>query len=164
MRAIAAGLLLLAAAAAVASCGESMIDAARAERVIRGAVAEQLQSRVAAVACPADVRKQEGGRFTCVVTGADGSKGAAAVTQRENGGFSVDAPFLNVREAERVMAEQIGRRIERDDVRVACPEIVVDRPGQRFTCRATSGARSADFSVRLTDGAGQFRYRPPKQR
>jgi hypothetical protein len=163
MRAIPAGLLVLAAATA-GSCGESMIDAAKAERVIRDAVAEQLQSRVAAVACPADVRKQEGGRFTCVVTGADGSKGAAVVTQRENGGFSVDAPFLNVREAEGVMAEQIGRRIKRDDVRVSCPEIVGDRKDRRFACRATAGGQTADFTVRLTDGAGHFTYRPPKLR
>jgi hypothetical protein len=163
MRAIPAGLLALAAATA-ASCGDAMIDTARAERVIRAAVAEQLQSRVAAVACPEDVRKEPGGRFTCTVTGADSSKGAAVVTQRENGGFSVNAPFLNVREAEGVMAAQIGRRIKRDDVRVSCPEIVVDRKGRRFACTATAGDRSARFTVRLTDGAGHFRYRPPKLR
>jgi hypothetical protein len=161
MRTIPAGLLLLAAAAG-ASCGESTVDAAKAEGIIRRAVAEQLQSRVASVACPADVRLQQGGRFTCVVTGRDGSKGAATATQRENGGLTVNAPFLNVREAEGVMAKQIGRRIERGDVRVSCPEIVVDRAGRRFTCNATAGARFAGFSVRLTDGDGHFTYRPPE--
>ena len=163
MRAIPAGLLLLAAAAA-GSCGDAMIDAARAERVIRGAVAEQLRSRVADVTCPTDVRKEPDGRLTCIVTGVDGSKGAAVVTQRENGGFFVAAPFLNVREAEGVMAEQIGRQIKRDDVRVFCPEIVIDRKGRRFACRARAGGRSADFTVRLTDGAGHFTYRPPTLR
>jgi len=162
MRAIPAGLLLLAAAAG--SCGASTVDAAKAERIIRRAVAEQLQSRVASVTCPGDVRQEPGGRFTCTVTGADGSKGAATATQRENGGLSVNAPFLNVREAEGVMAEQIGRPIKRDDVRVSCPEIVVDRQDRRFTCTATAGGRSANFTVRLTDGAGHFTYRPPKLR
>ena len=163
MRAIPAGLLLLAAVAA-GSCGESMIDAPRAERVIRGAVAEQLRSRVADVACPKDVRKEPDGRFQCIVTGTDGSKGAAVVTQRENGGFFVAAPFLNVREAEAVIAEQIGRQIKRDDVRVSCPEIVIDRKGRRFACRARAGGRSANLTVRLTDGAGHFTYRPPTLR
>jgi uncharacterized protein DUF4333 len=161
MRPTPAGLLLL-AAAAVASCGASTVDAAKAERHIRRVVAEQLQSRVTSVACPEDVRKEQGGTFTCAVTGADGSRGAATVTQRENGGLSVNAPFLNVREAEGVMARQIGRRNERDDVRVSCPEIVVDRAGRRFRCNATVGARAAGFSVRLTDGDGHFTYRPPK--
>jgi hypothetical protein len=96
------------------------------------------------------------------VTGTDGSTGAATATQRENGGLSVNAPFLNVREAEGVMARQIGRRADRDDVKVSCPEIVVDRPGRRFTCNASAGSRFAGFSVRLTDGDGHFTYAPPQ--
>ena len=161
MRALPAGLLLLAAAAG-ASCGASTVEAGKAERIIRRAVAEQLQARVASVHCPEDVREEQGGTFTCVVTGTDGSTGAATATQRENGGLSVNAPFLNVREAEGVMARQIGRRVDRDDVRVSCPEIVVDRAGRRFTCNATAGPRFAGFSVRLTDGDGHFTYAPPK--
>jgi Domain of unknown function (DUF4333) len=161
MRAIPIGFLLLAAAAAM-SCGESTVDAVKAEGIIRRAVAEQLQSRVAAVTCPEDVEEKQGATFTCVVTGADGSKGTATATQRENGGLSVNAPFLNVRQAEGVMARQIGRRSGRDGVRVSCPEIVVDRAGRRFTCNATAANRFAGFSVRLTDGDGHFTYRPPK--
>jgi uncharacterized protein DUF4333 len=161
MRPIPAGCLLLAAAAA-ASCGESRIDSAKAERLARRTVVGQLHARVASVTCPDDVKQQPGARFTCVVRGVDGSKGPAVVTQRGGGGLSVNARFLNVREAEGVMAVQIGRRIARDDVRVACPEIVVDAKRRRFTCRATTGERSAAFAVRLTDGAGHFRYRPPK--
>jgi hypothetical protein len=160
MRAIPVGFLLLASAAA-ASCGESTVDAAKAEPIIRRAVAEQLQSRVVSVACPEDVRQEQGATFTCVVTGADGSKGAATATQRENGGLSVNAPFLNVRQAEGVMADQIGRRAGDDDVTVSCPEIVVDRGGRRITCNATAAGRFAGFTVRLTDGDGHFTYRPP---
>jgi hypothetical protein len=159
MRALLVGFLLLAAAAA-ASCGESAIDAAKTERLVRGAVAGQLHSRVAAVTCPDDVEAQAGARFTCVVRGADGSQGPAVVTQRDDGGLSVSAPFLNVREAESVMAAQIGRQIKREDVRVTCPEIVVDRRGGRFTCKATAGGRPATFAVRLTDGAGHFQFGP----
>jgi uncharacterized protein DUF4333 len=159
MRALPVGFLLLAAAAA-ASCGDSAIDAAKAQRLVRGTVAGQLHSRVVAVTCPDDVKAQDGARFTCVVRGADGSQGPAVVTQRDDGALSVSAPFLNVREAESVMAAQIGRQIEREDVRVTCPEIVVDRRDGRFTCRATAGGRSARVAVRLTDGAGHFQFGP----
>lgn len=153
--------LPLFAALALAACGESLIDAGRAERFVRGVVAEQVQARVATVTCPEDVEKKTGARFTCVVTGTDGSKGDVAVTQQKKSVLSVNAPFLNVSEAEVVMTEQIEKQDDVDDVTVVCPEIVVDKKDAPFRCRATSDGKTRDVNARLTDERGRFSYRPP---
>lgn len=153
--------LPLLAALVLAACGESRIDADRAERFVRGVVAEQVQSRVATVTCPEDVEKQTGARFTCVVTGADGSTGDVAVTQQKKSVLSVNAPFLNVREAEAVMTEQIAKQDDVDDVTVVCPEIVVDKKDALFRCRATSDGKTRNVNARLTGERGRFSYPPP---
>ena len=153
-----AGLPLL-AVVALAGCGDSEIDTADAERFVRGVVVEQVGARVASVACPQDAGTEAGARFTCAVTGADGSRGAASVTRTDDGGLEVDVPFLHVRQAERTMALQIAEQLEADEVEVSCPEIVVVERDRLFTCRATGAARPRDVAVRLTDDAGRFRFR-----
>jgi hypothetical protein len=150
----------LVAAVVLASCGETTVDAAMAETFIRGVVVQQIGARVASVRCPDGVEARTGGGFTCTVTGTDGSKGTVEVTQKnDNSALEVNVPFLHVREAERVMADRIDTRVKAD-VKVACPEIVVDRKSGLFTCKATIGGTSRRVSVRLTDGAGHFRFRP----
>jgi len=160
MRPTLAGLLLV-AAVALASCGETTVDAAIGEKFIRGVVVEQIGARVASVRCPDGVKARRGGVFTCTVTGMDGSKGNVDVTQKnDKSALEVIVPFLHVRQAERVMADRIDPRAKAD-VRVACPEIVVDTKGGLFTCKVTIGGTSRRVAVRLTDGAGHFRFRPP---
>lgn len=152
--------LALLAAVALASCGESTIDAAKGEKFIRGVVAKQVGARVATVSCPGDIETKKGDRFTCTVTGADGSKGDVLVTQRDDdGNVAVSAPFLHVREAETVMAEQIAKQTKEREVKVACPEIIVVKKSELFRCKATGGDKSRDVSARLTDEQGRFRYR-----
>jgi hypothetical protein len=158
VRAVTVALPLL-AALALASCGESTLDPENGETLIRDAVAEQIQSRVASVTCPEDVKQEKGRRFTCAVTGSDGSQGDANVTQREGGGLSISAPFLNVREAEAVMAEQIGKQATLEGVKVSCPEIVVVTKGELFTCKATAKGKPRTISARLIDAEGHFQYR-----
>ncbi len=154
---------LLVATLALASCGGSAIDDAKAERFIRAVVAEQVGARVAAVTCPQDVEIRRGAKFTCVVTGVDGSKGDVLATQRDDdGSVVVDAPFLHVREAETVMTEQIEKQTKADDVddvEVTCPEIVVVEKDALFRCKAASAGRSRNVTARLTDTQGHFRYR-----
>jgi len=159
MRPAATALPLL-AAVALAACGESTIDAEKGETFIRGVVVKQVGARVAAVGCPNDVKTKKGGTFTCTVRGTDGSKGDVLVTQRdEDGNVLVNAPFLGVREAERVMTEQIEKQVKVDDLTVACPEIVVVKKNALFRCKATSGAKTRTVNARLTDAQGHFRYR-----
>jgi Domain of unknown function (DUF4333) len=158
--------LPLVGALALASCGHSTIDAARAEKFIRRVVSEQVGARVATVTCPEDVETRKGAQFTCVVTGTDRSRGDVVVTQRDDdGSVVVDAPFLHVRAAEAVMAQQVGEEVSAEEVKVACPEIVVVIKGGLFKCKARSTGDSRDLSVRLTDDEGRFRYRltePPR--
>ena len=159
MRPAAIGFLLL-AGGALASCGQSTFDGVNGEKFIREVVVKQVGARVATVSCPDDVKPKQGGRFTCVVRGIDGSEGDVLVTQRDgDGNVLVDAPFLNVREAEAVMTEQIEKELKASDVKVTCPEIVVDRKDAIFRCKATSGGTSRDVTARLTDARGHFRYR-----
>jgi hypothetical protein len=147
------------AAAALASCGASTVDRGNAERLIRDAVADQIHARVASVRCPADVEQEAGRRFTCVVTGSDGSRGDANVTQREGGGLSITAPFLDVREAEAVMTERLATSSKLRGIKVACPEIVVVKKDARFTCKASAAGKPRTITARLTDAAGHFQYR-----
>ncbi len=159
MRTSHAGLLLL-AALALASCGESTIDSAKGEKFIRGVVAKQVGARVATVTCPDDVKTKKDATFSCSVAGDDGSKGDVLVTQRDDdGNVRVSAPFLHVREAETVMQEQIAKRLKVENVTIACPEIVVVKQGTRFTCTAAAEGKSRDIAARLTDEEGRFRYR-----
>lgn len=150
---------LLVVALVLTSCGQSTVDASKAESFVRGVVADQIQARVASVVCPSDVNKEKGRRFTCSVTGTDGSKGVADVTQRDGGGLSVRAPFLHVREAEAVMADEIAKQAKVEGVTIKCPEIITVRRGARFACEAKAADKSRDVSARLTDGEGHFTYR-----
>lgn len=160
MRTLPAALALAATAFVLAACGESTIDAEKGERFIREVVTEQVAARVRTVSCPDDVETKKGATFTCSVTGMDGSRGDVLVRQRDDdGNVTVDAPFLHVREAETVMAEQIAKEIKAEDVKVACPEIVVVKKDALFTCRATSEEKEREVSARLTDEQGRFRYR-----
>jgi len=149
---------LLVTAVLLASCGETTIDAAKGEKFIRGVVTEQAGVRVAAVACPDGLKARAGATFNCTVTGRDGSKGAVVAHQKDDkGNVNVSAPFLHVREAEAVMAGQISKQVKLA-VTVKCPEIVVVKTGEQFTCTGTAQGRSRDISARLTDDTGRFRY------
>ena len=149
----------LLAAVVLAACGEKTIDSDKGERFIRGVVANQVGARIASVTCPEDVEAKKGGTFTCVVAGRDGTKGNVVARQRDDeGNVVVNAPFLHVREAEAVMANEIGRQVKAQ-VRVACPEIVVVKKGGTFACKATSGGQTRDVAVTLTDASGRFSYR-----
>lgn len=154
-------LLATAAALALASCGESTIDSEKGERFIRGVVTEQVGARVATVACPDDVATKKGGTFTCSVAATDGTKGDVLVTQRDDkGNVNVSAPFLHVREAEGVMANEIAKQAKVEgDVAVTCPQIVVVKKGERFECKATAQGKSRDVAVQLTDDTGRFSFR-----
>lgn len=153
-------ILPLVAGLALASCGETTIDSEKGERFIRGVVVKQVGARVGAVMCPDDVETKKGATFTCIVVGADGSKGDVLVTQRDDeGNVNVSAPFLHVREAETVMRDQIAKQAKVDGVTVACPEIIVVKKDERFECTATAEGKSRDVAARLTDDEGHFSYR-----
>jgi hypothetical protein len=149
----------VAAAVALAACGEKTIDADKGEKFIRDTIAEQVGARVASVTCPEGVEAKKGGTFNCVVVGRDRTRGEVVARQKDDeGNVEVNAPFLHVRQAEAVMANEIGSRVKAE-IEVACPEIVVVAKGETFTCKAGSEGRTRDVAVRLIDAAGRFNYR-----
>lgn len=130
--AAAAGLLLL-----LTGCGGSVVDTQKAERFLDDEISTQLGADVRSVRCPADIAIEKGATFTCTVTGTDGSQGEAEMVQRDDRG-RVDArvPFVPTRQIEGLIAKQLGAGGRRS---VQCPEIIVTKKGDRFTCRTKSG-------------------------
>jgi hypothetical protein len=148
-------------AAALAGCGETRIDADKAESLIRDLVTERVGARVATVACPAGITARKGVTFHCHVAGTDKTNGDVLVTARDGrGSVEVSAPFLRVRSSEADMAKQLEQSFATPVVEVRCPEIVVIQKGARFRCRARSGDQSQNVSGRFLDDNGRFSFRP----
>jgi hypothetical protein len=144
----------------IAGCGETRIDAAKAETLIRDLVRERVGAKVATVSCPKGITARKGVRFTCRVAGTDATHGDVVVTGRDGRGtVEVTAPFLLVRRSEVDMARKIDDELG-EPVAVTCPEIVVIRKGARFHCTARSGGRSRDVAGRFLDDSGKFSFLP----
>jgi hypothetical protein len=150
--------LAVLATLALAACGDKQLNTANGERFIRGVVVRQIGVRVASVTCPKDVTEKEGARFTCLVTGPDGSNGRVAVRQLGDSKIRVTAPFLHMREAEAYMAALLSRQVK-VPIKVSCQEIVVVRKGDVFLCQAIYNGHKRTVSARMIDDAGHFRYR-----
>ena len=150
----------LALAAAIAGCGETRIDADKAEGLIRDLVSERVGAKVATVACPDGITAKKGVTFSCRVAGTDATKGNVVVTGRDSrGSVDVSAPFLRVRTSEADMAAQIEKTYE-TRFEVSCPEIIVIEKGARFRCKARSGGRTRNVIGRFLDDSGKFSFRP----
>lgn len=150
-------LAALLATTAASGCGQTRIDIAKATSFIDQAVQQQVGARVRSVVCPAKVKIKAGSSFACVVTGRDGSKGDALVTQRDDkGNMTVRAPFLHPREAERAIAAELAKGTP--GTTVACQEIIVVAKGRRFHCDATADGATHGISATQTDADGKFTY------
>lgn len=122
----------------VAGCGTTSVDTDKGEAFITKAITEQVGARVKSVKCPENVTAKKGDRFTCDVTGADGSTGDAVVTQQDDkGSVTVRTPFIPTRQIETSISQQLGVRAAAID----CPEIIPVQKGERFTCQSRSGKR-----------------------
>jgi len=145
----------------VAGCGEAEIDVDKASDFIDSAVTEQVGAQVRSVTCPDSVKVKPRDTFTCLVTGSDGTKGTARLTQKDDkGNLTFYAPFLHTKEAARVMQTQLRNRSRstRDAV-VSCPQIVVVGNGRTFDCSAKIGGNDRTVAARQTDAKGNFTYR-----
>jgi hypothetical protein len=151
--------LAVAFALALAGCGETRIDAGKAEGLIRALVTERVGAKVATVACPEGITAKQGVTFECRVSGTDATKGNVVVTGRDSrGSVEVSAPFLHVRTAEADMAAQIADRLD-ERVKVSCPEIVAINKGATFRCGARSGDQTRIVHGRFLDDSGRFSFR-----
>jgi hypothetical protein len=156
--------LVLAVGVAVASlvasgCGQTVIDAGKAQRFITTAVTKQAGVRVKSVVCPKNRKAKKGDHFQCTVTGTDGTKGVVDIVQRDDkGNVHVSAPFLHMREAEASIASQIRKQVA-VAVAVTCPEIVVPKTGGTFRCSATDGKDKRPVAVTMTNATGGFSFK-----
>jgi len=148
----------LAAAVALAGCGEERIDIDKTAAFIKGAVAKRIGSPVKEVDCPQTVVVQALDTFTCAVIGTDGTRGDARLTQKDDqGSLSYSAPFLNTKAAERIVQRQLRRNTK--GATVSCPQIVIVKQDTRFECQARSGSSTKTVFARQTDSEGNFTYR-----
>jgi hypothetical protein len=147
-------------ATAIAGCGETRIDASKAETLIRDLVRERVGAKVASVTCPKGITARKGMRFRCRVAGTDGTHGDVVVTGRDGKGrVDVTAPFMLVRRSEAEIAKQIDDELG-VPATIACPQIVVIRKGARFHCTARSDGTTRDVAGRFVDDRGNFSFRP----
>ena len=138
-------------------CGERQIDVKKSATLIQTSVEEQVGADVQTIKCPDEVKVKAKSVFTCVVTGADGTKGTANVTQTDGKGtISVAAPFLHKDEAEQSIQADLRKRAPR--ATVDCPDIIVVKTGGTFECQANLGEVNATVSARQTNANGNFTY------
>ncbi len=78
--------LLAAGAAGLGACGDSEIDAGKAETAIRRDLARQTGLAIASVSCPEDVKLQRGDTFRCRAVARNGDRASVLVTQRDDEG------------------------------------------------------------------------------
>ena len=160
MRSRPTALAAAAVALLVAGCGEAKIDVGKASKFIDAAVTKQVGAKVKSVKCPDSVVVKAKDKFRCVVTGTDGTKGDAELTQKDDqGNLTFYAPFLHTKEAARVMQTQLRNRSRSSrDATVSCPQIVVVGRGRTFNCALTVGGDERQVAARQTDAKGNFTY------
>lgn len=143
------------AALAVAGCGQRQIDVGKASKLVQGAVESQVGAQVASISCPREVEVEAHATFACTVTGEDGTKGVATVTQTDGQGtIGVAAPFLH--EAEQTIQSDLRKRAPR--ATVVCPDIIVVKQGATFVCEADLGEFDATVRATQTSAGGSFTY------
>lgn len=60
-------------------CGETVIDASKAEDAVQQSLEKSLRSKVESVDCPADEKVEKGRTFDCAVTLPEGQKATATL-------------------------------------------------------------------------------------
>ena len=154
-----AGLAAATASLAVVGCGETVIDSAKVEKAIGRTVIDQAGVRVKSVSCPENQPAKKGDTFTCTVVAKDDTKGQAVVTQKDDkGNVATAAPFLHIRNAEGLIAQQIKKQIDAT-VTVTCPEIVVPKAGAKFRCQASDGKQTRQVENTMNDDKGNFSFK-----
>lgn len=148
-------------AIAVAGCGERVLDTPKAEKFVQTTVQDEIQAQVKSVDCPEGVKEKKGSKFTCLVVGADGSRGRALMTQTDaKGGVHMSAPFIHVHEVEASIVSGLEKQLDTTGVKVDCPEIIPVGTGRKFKCAATDkDGQKAGVDVIQKDAEGHVQFR-----
>ena len=150
---LAAALICL--AALLVGCGSS-VDTGETEKRTQELARDDLEIDVREVSCPDDPPSDEGEQFRCKVTADDGTTGDALVTVESDEKASIQVPFINTSNAERLIVERLGKEEELD---VNCPGIRMAKLGDRFTCDARFGGQPAEVEVTQRDASGSIGFR-----
>ncbi len=78
--------LLAVGAAGLGACGDSKIDAGKAEAAIQRDLARRTGLAIASVSCPDDVEAKRGDTFRCLAVARNGDRASVLVTQRDDEG------------------------------------------------------------------------------
>lgn len=154
-------LLVLAAAAVSAGCGEAdpTLDERRVEREIRQGVMAELQVDLD-VECPSGRPLERGDRFTCSASSDDTDDLEVRVRQT-NGRGSVrwDARILATDRYETSIAQSIEQQ-RRIKVEITCPDVVPIEEGGSFTCEARDPktGETRDVEVVQKDEEGNITF------
>jgi Domain of unknown function (DUF4333) len=155
-----AGLLVavLVAPTVLAGCGTETLDADKAEALITSSIELQTGADVTSVDCPDDVKPEKGGRFTCEVTAADGTKATLNLRQTtEEGDVEIGAPVVHVAIMEDFIAEGLRMKTGKRAT-VDCPDLVVAKKGgAQVTCRSSSAGKKKNV-VAEVDAQGRVTF------
>lgn len=144
-------------------CGSGSLDTAESEQLISSKLGPQigLTPGQAKVACPDDVKAENGANFDCTMSTPAGAKLRVRVTQtNDDGGISfklVDAKLLNTDKVMTWVSEKLAARYRLDPaaITVSCPGGVPLQSGRQLSCTAyAEGQPPATVKLTQTDGEG----------
>src|SRR5215213_10766263 len=159
---------------AVAGCGSDTLDADEVESGIEESLSGATAS-VSRVSCPSEVKKEEGGTFTCDAKLDGGGKAKVTVTQASKGrdftySFKPGTVVLTDNAVEPALENDLAAS-GAPDTTVDCPDTIKVKEGETVACTATgAGGRqtqltftfsSADGTIDSPPSAPRNHYRPP---
>lgn len=132
----------------------------KAEKLFETAIETQIEVAGATAKCPEIMVIKAGGTETCTITGADGTTAEGTITEKDaTGNVAVDAPFVHIGNAERLIAQRIEAQTSSRGVKVDCPDIVVGKRGDTFKCQATGGNETATVQITQTNDKGGIDFK-----
>jgi len=144
--------------ALVAACGSDTIDSGKVETEIEQSLSSTT-AKIVSVACPDDVQREEGKKFTCDAKLEGGGKAQVVVTQtddRGNGTYAFKPGTVQVSDdtVEPVIEESLTAK-GASGVRVDCPDLITVADGASVTCDAQGeGGRSGQITYTWSDASG----------
>lgn len=144
--------LLAAALVTVTGCSQT-IDEEKAEKGVAEYVRSQ-GAKVKSVTCPGGKEAKKGDRFTCKVTGTDGSVGQVLVTETDDKGDGDIGAILRPAVVRGLVARAVQAQVTNKPVIATCPQILVAKTGRTFRCTVSSPDGSRGQAV-LTDKDGK---------
>jgi hypothetical protein len=149
---------------ALGACGSDTLDDEKGEKLISAEIEKVTGVSGVKVTCPDDREAKKGDVFNCEAVGADGTKQAVEVRQKDDeGNVHFESPVLHTGEAETAMLPVVAGT--KKGVKVDCPDLVIPVKDKTMKCEASATDGShADVTVRFTGQGGRFNVVDVKER